>query len=70
MPNACRTALDLLREHGADDAVLAGSGSTVVGRFASEERAREVAEQVPEKVGTAWATRTLSREESIWISSF
>lgn len=70
MPSECQLALELLQQHGTQDAVLAGSGSTVVGRFLSEDEARKVAALVPPKIGTAWAVRTLSRDESLWISSF
>ena len=54
----------LLVARGADAAMLCGSGSTVVGVFSSEEKARQAAEGIACRPGLRiWVTRTSLRQD-------
>ncbi len=56
---AIRAALDDAREAGADHAMVSGSGPTVVGFFATPERAAAAAERLRDRRPEAIATTTL-----------
>lgn len=68
-PCVCGELAERLQIHGADDALLSGSGSAVFGRFPSEKKAQAAAEKMKaEGWSKVWTCRTLSREESLWMS--
>lgn len=68
-PCECLELLDRLRLHGASEALLCGSGSAVYGIFPDSESTRAAAERMRgEGYDRVWAARTLSREESLWMS--
>ncbi len=61
--------INQMHQLGATCAGLSGSGSAVFGYFGNHQEAQNAAEQFGAGVAT-WVTRTLSRQESLWISSF
>ncbi|MBV6458060.1 MAG: 4-diphosphocytidyl-2-C-methyl-D-erythritol kinase [Fimbriimonadaceae bacterium] len=68
-PCECLDLAERLRRYGATEAQLCGSGSAVYGVFASEQNARAAEERARhEGYDRAWAARTLTREESLWMS--
>jgi len=53
-----------LLEHGAQAAMLCGSGSSVFGIFSSEQAARQAADELGRVLGwRAWVTRTSTKHE-------
>ena len=68
-PCACGEIAERLRVFGATDSLLCGAGSAVFGVFDSQERAECARDKArDERLGQAWAVRTLTREESLWTS--
>ncbi|HTQ11675.1 MAG TPA: 4-(cytidine 5'-diphospho)-2-C-methyl-D-erythritol kinase [Fimbriimonadaceae bacterium] len=65
-PHECTELIDHLRDLGASDAMLCGSGSAVFGRFASRFEAEEARAAV---AAETWVVKTLSRAESLRIES-
>lgn len=69
-PCECLDLIERLQVHGARDAALSGSGSTVFGRFSTQSAAEAVKEKLAaEGVGRLWVARSLSRSESLAITS-
>lgn len=68
-PCACAEWIDRLLHFGATSAGLSGSGSAVFGLF-DEESTAASAQKAIESEGAPWCVlcRTLSREESLWMS--
>ena len=67
-PAACLNLIRDLRQLGAEDAGMSGSGSAVFGRFGSERTAKEVADQLKNAgIGDISAVRTLPRNGSLQI---
>ena len=60
-----RRARQALIDRGAISGLLAGSGSAVFGVFASEQDARAAAAALEQDFSTVFATRTLTRRESV-----
>ena len=54
----------LLRQNGAMNAMMTGSGSAVFAIFADEERARRAQEAVPAQLGETFLTRPITAEEA------
>ncbi len=68
-PCVCAEVAERLQVHGADGALLCGSGSAVFGVFDSEGRAQDaMANMAAEGFDTSWVAPTLTREESLWTS--
>ncbi|MCH7904462.1 MAG: 4-(cytidine 5'-diphospho)-2-C-methyl-D-erythritol kinase [Armatimonadetes bacterium] len=68
-PFECAQLSDRLRVHGAEDALLCGSGSAVFGMFDSASTAGAAQAKMQEEgVGDSWLAPALTREESLWIS--
>jgi 4-diphosphocytidyl-2-C-methyl-D-erythritol kinase len=68
-PSVCCEIAQRLQVHGALGAQLCGSGSAVFGLFDTEDDAQSAMSRIAsEGFETAWVTRTLMREESLWTS--
>ncbi len=68
-PCICGEIAERLQVHGADGALLCGSGSAVFGVFDSENLAQSaMANMASEGFDTSWVAPTLTREESLWTS--
>lgn len=68
-PCECLDLIERLESHGAQRALLCGSGSAVFGLFDRREDAERAAEAVKhETEAEAWIAPTLSRAESLWTS--
>jgi len=68
-PCECAEIAERLYVHGAENCLLAGSGSSVFGMFPSEEAAAKAEKRIAEEsLGQTFVTRTLTREESLWTS--
>lgn len=71
MPCACGEAIERLQVHGATAAGLTGSGSAVFGLAPDEQAAHKIAQSMQHE---GWPfvrpAHTLTREESLWMSSF
>ncbi len=70
-PCECLELLERLLIHGAKKANLTGSGSAVYGLFIDEQQACEAAQKLKQE-SSNWVqvAHTLTREESLWMSSF
>jgi 4-diphosphocytidyl-2C-methyl-D-erythritol kinase len=66
-PQVSLKAVEWLSGKGAAASGLSGSGSAVWGLFDDEASAEVVAARAA-SLGSAWACRTLTREESLWTS--
>lgn len=68
-PCMCGEIAERLQVHGAEGALLSGSGSAVFGWFSSEaEAAQALGALQNENLGDLWLARTLTREESLWTT--
>ena len=67
-PRECAQLADRLRSHGAEGALLCGSGSAVFGMFDSASAAGAAQAKMQEEcAGDSWLAPALNREESLWI---
>jgi len=65
-PCICGEIAERLQIHGANGALLSGSGSAVFGVFATQALAEQAAKHIQsEELGTTFVARTLTREESL-----
>lgn len=68
MPCDCDDWQERLLTHGARDVLLAGSGSSIFGRFEGESPAEQAAERLrAEGARHVWVCHTLTRSESLAI---
>lgn len=68
-PCDCLELLDRFRSLEASEALLCGSGSAVYGLYATEGAAQVAANRMrSEGYDRVWVARTLTREESLWMS--
>ncbi len=68
-PCMCGEIAERLQVHGAEGALLSGSGSAVFGWFTTEgDAAQALGALQNENLGDLWLARTLSREESVWTT--
>lgn len=69
-PCICGEIAERLQVHGAQGALLSGSGSAVFGVFDGPDAARQARDRLATELGfPAWVAPTLTRKESLWMWS-
>lgn len=68
-PCICGELAERLQIHGAQNALLTGSGSAVFGLFPDEKTAINAKNQLKQEgFDQSWVTTTLNRKESLWTT--